>query len=273
MSTETPPTIKTGHIVLIAVAAFALLCIWMWPRMTRDTVPAAPEDIAPAAQVEPQEVAESTPEPVAAPTPAAAPAEPMVPAPAPLPSLNNSDNALENELQEAPYSAISALVTNEYYIRKVVRAAVAASGGQLVNQHRPLVPPQGVFTATEQDSKLTISEANYARYTPYIEALENIGSDNMAALYIKYLPLLQQAYEELGLKDKNFHEVTLEALDAIASAPQDSDAELIRPSVMYQFKDKTLEDLPAVQKLLLRMGQENQRRLKIILESFRASIK
>ena len=48
--------------------------------------------------------------------------------------------------------------------------------------------------------------------------------------------------------------------------------ELVRPNVMYQFADPTLEARPAGQKLLLRMGPDNAAAVKAKLKELRSLI-
>ena len=51
--------------------------------------------------------------------------------------------------------------------------------------------------------------------------------------------------------------------------PQDPSIEVERPWVLYQFADPALQSLSAGQKILVRMGSENARRLKAVLGELR----
>jgi hypothetical protein len=86
-------------------------------------------------------------------------------------------------------------------------------------------------------------------------------------IYERYYPLLEQAYEELGVKKGDFRQVTKRALTRITKAPMPpQDAALSRPSVTYRFSAADLEQRAPVEKLLFRMGPENAQRLKKIAE-------
>jgi hypothetical protein len=77
--------------------------------------------------------------------------------------------------------------------------------------------------------------------------------------------LIDEAYAELGYED----DFTLTLQDAITRVldmelPQ-SDMSLIRPSVMYKYRNVELESLDASDKLLLRLGKENLLIIKSVL--------
>ena len=76
-------------------------------------------------------------------------------------------------------------------------------------------------------------------------------------------PFYEGAYEQLGLDAGGFDNAVIRTLDVILATPEiDEPIELERKSVLYVYADPALEDLSPVQKLLLRMGPENIRRIK-----------
>lgn len=98
------------------------------------------------------------------------------------------------------------------------------------------------------------------------------------------LPLLQAAYEELGYPGQRFHTRLMTVIDQLLAAP--AAPELIaltlvevkgevpseRPWVRYEFADPALESASAGQKIMLRVGAVNQRRLKAQLHALRAEL-
>jgi len=54
--------------------------------------------------------------------------------------------------------------------------------------------------------------------------------------------------------------------------PQDPSVEIARPWVLYQFSDPALQALPAGQKILVRMGNDNARRVKAMLRELRQQL-
>ncbi|MES2676309.1 MAG: DUF3014 domain-containing protein, partial [Pseudomonadota bacterium] len=82
-----------------------------------------------------------------------------------------------------------------------------------------------------------------------------------------------EAYKEMGLTKGNFHSVLIRAIDNIIAAPEVSgDLNLVRPKVYFEFADPALEKLPAIHKLMLRMGPENASRVKSSMKSLRAKL-
>lgn len=191
--------------------------------------------------------------------------------PDPLPNLDQSDAVVLAQLTEQTDKAFTAWLTQEHLIRKFVRAVNALEEGKLVNQYRPVEAPKVPFQADKDGETLVLSPENYARYTPYIEALERLGGERLTLIYQQYYPLLEQAYLELGVDKGDFSEVTERALQAIVAAPTPAEeVVLVQPSVMYLFKDPEMEQLPATQKLMLRMGPENSERLQVVAKDILA---
>ena len=210
---------------------------------------------------------------------------PTFPPPSPestpnLPRLNESDTHVKQSLAESNSSQILRLVTNEEIIRKVVRAVYQLSLGNVVKQFRPVQSPQGKFLASnlgkpkkEEQQKYTVQNKNFSRYLIYIEAIEALGPNLAADLYKLYQPLLEQAFEELGLGDGSFQQTLNKAIDIMLATPDvNDDFVLTKPTVMYKFSDPDLEKLPNAQKLLIRIGNENRTKFLRFLQEFKLKI-
>lgn len=145
----------------------------------------------------------------------------------------------------------------------------------------PLVPTAGRFTVEKRDGSAFIGADNGLRYAPYVLLLETVDLRRLAALYVRIYPSLQRAYEELGYPKGYFNDRLVEVIDQVLSTPDadmplqvrlpalNSDVHPERPWVLYQFEDPSLESLSAGQKILLRMGPVNARRVKAKLVEFR----
>jgi hypothetical protein len=87
------------------------------------------------------------------------------------------------------------------------------------------------------------------------------------------MPLFQQAYTELGYPDGDFNERLIEVIDSLLAAPEIHEPlRLIKPEAFYLLTNPDLEALPAGQKVLLRMGPDNARRVKVKLQEIRAAL-
>jgi hypothetical protein len=130
----------------------------------------------------------------------------------------------------------------------------------------------------------TIAPDNVRRYAPFVALVEGMDTDRAVELYVRMYPMLQQAYEQLGYPNRYFNDRLVQVIDALLATPvPDGPIEVqltevkgpvrpVRPWVRYEFADPALEALPAGQKMLLRMGPENARRLKAKLAEFRQAL-
>lgn len=145
----------------------------------------------------------------------------------------------------------------------------------------PMQPASGRFTVEERDGSVFIGTDNGLRYAPYVLLLETVNLQQAAALYARIYPSLQKSYEELGYPKGYFNDRLVEVIDLLLATPE-TDAPLqvrmppingpvrpARPWVLYEFADPSLEALSSGQKVLLRMGVINERRVKARLAEFR----
>ena len=80
------------------------------------------------------------------------------------------------------------------------------------------------------------------------------------------LPLLDKAFTELGYPNITFNQRLQQAIKVLLATPIiEEPIELYSISVNYKFVDPKLEALPDAQKLLIRMGPDNTRKLKKVL--------
>lgn len=148
----------------------------------------------------------------------------------------------------------------------------------------PVRPARDKFLVERRADAELVSADNSLRYTPFVLLVEGVDMERAAAAYRTLYPLFQQAYEELGYPGKYFNDRVVDVIDLMLATPP-ADARLRvqlpevhgpiapeRPWVTYRFEDPALESLAAGQKILLRMGPVNERRMKAKLAEFRALI-
>lgn len=259
--------------IIVAVAVIAGAVYWFLQRGKPE-----PEvtTLPPPAQVDVSERDEATETdeemPVTSPTVDEPPSVPVPPVK--LPPLDRSDADVISFLLEASEGSFQSWLIQEHLIRKFVRAVNALEEGKLVSQYRPFNDPEIPFKASNSSGETwQIDVMNFERYTPYLASLEQVGPERLVQIYERYYPLLEQAYEELGVKKGDFRQVTKRALTRITKAPMPpQDAALSRPSVTYRFSAADLEQRAPVEKLLFRMGPENAQRLKKLAEELLAQL-
>lgn len=178
---------------------------------------------------------------------------------APLPTLDESDAEVRAAITAA---AGETLVTDHLAANDVIRKLVATtdnlSRDGLWIQARVVPPLGGLFQVEGEEDELYIAPANYERYMPLFRLVEAVDIGMLAEAYRRHYPLLQQAYEELGYPDRQFHNRALEIIDHLLATPRVSGpVRLTQPHVLYEFADPALEALSPGQKILLRIGPEN----------------
>jgi hypothetical protein len=110
---------------------------------------------------------------------------------------------------------------------------------------------------------------------------ENVDLRQAVAAYVRLYPLFQRAYEELGYPGRYFNDQLVEVIDLLLATPDVTGPLKVRPPnigvtlpperpwVLYEFDDPALQSLAAGQKILLRMGPVNERRVKARLAELR----
>jgi hypothetical protein len=230
----------------------------------------------PAPAVIPQ-TEEVTPEPeLEIEEPAPAEPEPSTEPARELPALDASDESVRADLLSlSADGALAKWLVDDELIRKWVAAVSAASRGELITKNRPLKEIKDPFkVAGNRDSGFELSDESYQRYDQLVRLFALVNTEQALSFYKFWYPRLAQAYGELGIKNKNFHQVVLEAIDKALAAPQiEGPIKLVRPKVYYKFADPELEKLPGIHRLMIRMGPDNAARVKEKLEELKVALK
>jgi len=223
------------------------------------------------------------PEAAQTPPPAEPPAEPGIQHPlpeseaaakAPLPSLADSDGALSDALgQVAGAAAVKEYLLPESIIRHLVVTIDNLPRQKVAVQKRPTSAVAGSFAANGDELHATLDPQNFARYQPMVAVVGKLDMQQLAAVYVRFYPLFQQAYQDLGYPNGYFNDRLVQVIDTLLATPQPAEPiALVRPNVMYIFADPALESRPAGQKLLIRMGPDNAAVIKTKLTELRAAI-
>jgi hypothetical protein len=163
----------------------------------------------------------------------------------------------------------------------------------LDNLARPHAPPSvwpvmttpGRFTVADAAGEgQVIAPANAQRYAPFVAFVAAIDSAAAVRLYARMYPVLQQAYRQLGSGDPHLNYRLVKVIDHLLETPEPQGPvqvqltevkgpiESMRPWVRYEYVDPRLESLSAGQKMLLRMGPANERKLKQKLAELRGEL-
>jgi hypothetical protein len=106
-----------------------------------------------------------------------------------------------------------------------------------------------------------------------VDQLAIIGASELADIYLRFYPLFQEAYEDLGYPDAYFNDRMIDVINHLIATPNINDPIILhRPHVLYEFIHPELEALSSGQKLLIRLGSRNSIKVKQFLIELKALI-
>ncbi len=270
-------------LIVLAVVAAAL---YFWLR-AGEQPPKPPPIEAPRVEAPPP-AAPPEPPPVRHPIEQAQPEKPApAPAaePAPLPPLGESDKLVQETLLGlVGRDAVLSFLNVSGYIQRFVVTVDNLPRKRAPVRLWPVNPTPGRFLAAGAGDAATLSAENFRRYAPFVRLVESVDSAKAVALYVRFYPLIQEAYRELGYPDKYFNDRLIEVIDHLLATPNLAgplrvtlpkmvgSIKLDRPWVLYEFEDPELEARSAGQKILIRMGLDNAARLKAKLRDLRSKL-
>jgi len=281
------PSHRWAALALIAALALAAAW-WFWWRPAHQ--PPAPQ---PAVAAAPAPESEPAPEP--APPPAAGPDAPppapqnlvdeLAPPQPQLPALKDSDETVVQALQQLlGGKPVAGWLQIDGVIYRTVATVDNLARAQAPSRLWPVQPTPGRFAVQQGSAGTVVAPDNAARYTAFVALAEALPQDGAVRLYARLYPLFQSAYEELGFPGHYFNDRLVAVIDHLLAAPEpaqpvavqlvqvEGEVPSTRPWVRYEFADARLQALSSGQKLLVRMGPENARRLKAVLRGLRARL-
>jgi hypothetical protein len=201
-------------------------------------------------------------------------AAPVVDPEKPLPERRESDERIEDTLSRLfAGRQFDKFFVLDNFIQRFVVMVDNLPRRNLPATHLPIKPVPGIFRVAGKDQNLEIDPTNYRRYAPYIQLAEAVEPARLVAVYVRFYPLFQEAYRELGYPSGYFNDRLVEVIDHLLAAPEVSHPiRLAQPKIAYQYADPELESLSAGRKILIRMGPENAARVKSILRRYRQEL-
>ena len=193
----------------------------------------------------------------------------------PLPSLDQSDAYFKLGLVDVFGTTIEELLADSGLIERIVATIDNLPRDHVAERIRPIgqLPDQFRIEARDDSGRFSISPANYERYAPLVAAADGADLEAAVALYRRFYPLFQSAYEGLGYPNRYFNDRLVEVIDHLLAAPDISDeVMLVRPHVLFEYEDEVLENLSSGQKMMIRMGPENASSVKQTLRELRALV-
>ncbi|HEX4944439.1 MAG TPA: DUF3014 domain-containing protein [Usitatibacteraceae bacterium] len=254
--------IRIGLIVVAGLGAVAAAW-YFWPAAQPPTIP------PPVAQVKPAAAPESAPA-EHYPVPESAEAEPAKP----LPALDASDKELQDALAgPLGADALARFFVPERLVRNIVVTIDNLPRRTFAMRLSPLKPVGGLMATTGKDESLAIAPGNAARYAPWMLLLEKVDARKLVAVYVRFSPLFQKAYVELGYPKGHFNTRLVQVIDHLLTAPEPAaPVRLAVPHVLPEYADPALQSESAGRKVLFRIGNANAAKVKVKLREIRREL-
>lgn len=191
-----------------------------------------------------------------------------------LPSLDESDSTIWNALAGlSGQTPVKKLFHPQEIVRRIVVTIDNLPRKTVAMRLLPPKPVDGKFLTARQAESLSIAPENSARYTPYVRLAETVDAKKLTALYVRFYPLFQRAYQDLGYPDRYFNDRLVTVIDHLLAAPEvDAPLALVQPHILYKFENPDLEARSAGHKILLRMGSGNAAKIKAKLREIRSEL-
>ncbi|KAF1690773.1 DUF3014 domain-containing protein [Pseudoxanthomonas taiwanensis] len=256
---------------LLVAAAVAVAGGWLlWPRPAdppEAAAPPAPGGLPPSPQ-QAGDGAEAPPRhPVAPPEDAADAA---------IPALADSDAAVRDALAGLVADpAVLELLLRDHLVQRLVVMADNLTQARVPRTALAYRPLPGSYAVAEQDGvQIADQAANAGRYAPYVAALTAADPARVAALYRRFYPLFQQAWEELGHPPAYFNDRLVAVLDHLLQVPEPAQPpELVQDAHgRLRYADPALESASIGHKALLRLAPGHRAEVKAWLAALRRAL-
>ena len=183
----------------------------------------------------------------------------------PLPPLEQSDEPLGER--------IAALIGNKAFDDYLNPKALVRRMVVTIDNLPRKTAPMRMRVVKQVPGQFAPGAQNAARYADQVKLFDSLDAHAVVQAYVRFYPLFQSAYSELGQPAAYFNDRVVEAIDDMLAAPEPKSApQLVQPKVFYQYAEPDLESRSAGQKILMRIGPENETRVKAKLRQIRSEL-
>ena len=187
-----------------------------------------------------------------------------------LPNLGQSDEVLREKaraLSSNPKLADWLKIRN--IIRRITAAVDSVADGHSPRASLKFLAPKKQFSVQTKGEKFYISPKSYTRYNLTADVFQSLNAEGIVRVFKEFKPLFQDAYRELGYKDRDFQDTLVRAIKELLRAPVvegdvllEESEEKVVSNLAATMADEKLEDLSDAQKHLLRMGPKNTAKIQ-----------
>ncbi|WP_126946737.1 DUF3014 domain-containing protein [Xanthomonas sp. BRIP62409] len=192
-----------------------------------------------------------------------------------IPALGQSDAAAwEALLALVQDDGAVSIVLRKHLIERVVVMIDNLTQPSISRRASVLQPVAGEFLVSDATGSVVVDQANAARYAPYVAAFTQVDAQALVRNYVRFYPLLQQAYADLGAPDRYFNDRVIDVIDHLLRTPDLAQPVRVQRDERgrYRFVDPALESLSVGQKALLRLGPAQAAAVKAQLQRIRTAL-
>ncbi|MGV3519125.1 DUF3014 domain-containing protein [Luteitalea sp.] len=164
---------------------------------------------------------------------------------------------------------LAALLTSDNLVRRFVVSVEAVARGASPARQVRAVAPSGAFAVTRDNGAIVVDPASFDRYDGLVRMVEELDPAQLARLYGRLKPRLEEAHAELGVAG-TMDGTMVQAIRHLLATPDLPAVVRVQPGkgTNYTYSDPAIEGLSAAQRQLLRLGPARATQVKAHLRRF-----
>jgi len=190
----------------------------------------------------------------------------------PLPLLDDSDTAALDALGALLGGDARTWLQSQFLIPRLVATIDNLPNRSLTQQIYAARPITGTLALAQSDDRMWLDERNFQRYDTAVGLFEAVDARQAVSVYVRFYPLLQQAYRDLGVPGRQFNDRLVEVIDHLLLAQDVAGPIELVPVAgqpRWAFADPRLESASVGHKAMLRLGPAHAARVKAKLRELR----
>lgn len=181
-----------------------------------------------------------------------------------LPELEASDEFVRRTVAGlSAHPQLARWLATDDLVHRFVRVVVDLAGNSNPSANVEFLIPEQEFQARQESGRLVIAPETHRRFDLLAATFASLDTQGTVRLYRDLRPLIEEAYEELGIPDHTFDDLLEMALqNLIRARVPDGPVEIVDAEGIYVFRDLELEARRGAEKALIRFGPANARRVQ-----------
>jgi DUF3014 family protein len=181
-----------------------------------------------------------------------------------LPPLTELDPFIRSNVGSlTQMSAATTWLATDHLAEQFTAIVQGVAEGKAPSRMLARFRPQTPFAVIQRGGQTVIDPDSYARYDGIADTVTSLDAAASVNAYRMLSPRLNEAYAQLGITDSTLDAALERAIIRLVKTPvPDGDIAVVPRGAAYAFANADLEALSPAQKLLLRTGPANARRIQ-----------